>query len=265
MSVNEITKSWLQEDHLRIIHSNMNSDLESYIISLYTQEALQLKNNNSSKAAFFSQWIVSLEKLMSSLMECDIKFDFNYENYKLFITRDDIHKSSFRELSSGYSSVLDVFTEILIRARIHSIEPADMKGIILIDEIDEHLHLSIQRKVLPLLISTFPKIQFIVTTHSPFVLGSSDKFIIFDISKNKEMPELTMYSYENIVKNVMGVDIIPDELSEKIEKIKSIISSDEIDKNSLNELLSEIEKSMTTLDSESKAIYFSALNISMGC
>jgi len=140
-----------------------------------------------------------------------------------------------------------------------------MKGIILIDEIDEHLHLSIQRKVLPLLISTFPKIQFIVTTHSPFVLGSSDKFIIFDISKNKEMPELTMYSYENIVKNVMGVDIIPDELSEKIEKIKSIISSDEIDKNSLNELLSEIEKSMTTLDSESKAIYFSALNISMGC
>jgi len=263
-SISEIKEDWLSVDHLRIIGSNINHDLESYIISLYTQEALQIKNKNENKAQKLSDWIVYLENVMSSLMECKIKFEFEYESYKLFIVRDGCNKSTFRELSSGYSSVLDIFTEILFRSSIYSISPSDIRGIVLIDEIDEHLHLSIQRKVLPVLMSTFPNIQFIITTHSPFVLGSSDKFLIFDISKNQEIPELTMYSYENIVKNVMGVDIVPKVINEKIKKIKELISLDRFDKEKLSKLLNDIESSISTLDSESKAIYYTALNLSIG-
>lgn len=43
------------------------------------------------------------------------------------------------------------------------------KVLFLVDEIETHLHVDLQKKVLPFLISFFPKIQFIVTTHSPFV------------------------------------------------------------------------------------------------
>lgn len=263
--LSEIKEQWLSTDYVSIISSNINFDLESYIVSLYTQEALQIKNKNKAKADKLSEWIIYLEGIMTSLMECDIKFDFDYEKYKLFLVRDGVNRSSFRELSSGYSSVLDIFTELLFRCSIYSVLPSDMKGIILIDEIDAHLHLSIQRKAIPVLMSTFPNIQFIITTHSPFVLGSSDKFLIFDISKNQEIPELTMFSYENIVKNVMGVDIIPMELKEKIKEIKELIASGKFEKDKLNDLLIDIELSINSLDSESKAIYYTALNLSMGC
>ncbi|SDB36520.1 AAA family ATPase [Butyrivibrio sp. INlla16] len=53
----------------------------------------------------------------------------------------------------------------------------DIEGIVLIDEIDKHLHIKIQREVLPKLIGLFPKIQFVLSTHSPFVnIGISDTF-----------------------------------------------------------------------------------------
>ena len=46
------------------------------------------------------------------------------------------------------------------------------EGIVLIDEIDLHLHPAWQMKILPLLANALPKIQFFVTTHSPLVIGS---------------------------------------------------------------------------------------------
>lgn len=115
-----------------------------------------------------------------------------------------------------------------------------------------------------MLISTFPKIQFIITTHSPFVLGSSDDFIIFDITKNISIPSLTMYSYENIVKNILDVDIIPNTVREKIQKLKEQIESGSKDEDLLSSLFSELESSLSILDSESKAIYYTALNMYIG-
>lgn len=262
--ISEIKESWLSIDQSSMLNRYANQDLESYLITLYTQEALYNKNNEPVKANKLSLWISELEEKISILMECRVNFEFDYENYKLYIVRDQYYRSSFRELSSGYSAILDIFTEILFRASLYSIEPSEIKGIVLIDEIDAHLHLSIQRKVLPMLISTFPKIQFIITTHSPFVLGSSDDFIIFDITKNINIPSLTMYSYENIVKNILDVDVIPNTAREKIQKLKEQIEAGGKDKDLLNSIFSELESSLSILDSESKAIYYTALNMYIG-
>lgn len=83
-------------------------------------------------------------------------------------------------LSSGESLVLALFASIirdfeLGGTQVTSLE--DIKGIVLVDEIDIHLHIDLQRKVLPRLIKAFPKVQFIVTTHSPlFLLGMDEQF-----------------------------------------------------------------------------------------
>ncbi|HRB96923.1 MAG TPA: AAA family ATPase [Nitrosomonas sp.] len=54
---------------------------------------------------------------------------------------------------------------------------SDIKGIVIIDEIDSHLHTCHQKEVLPDLVASFPNVQFIITTHSPlFVLGMEEKF-----------------------------------------------------------------------------------------
>src|SRR5262249_7445180 len=58
-----------------------------------------------------------------------------------------------------------------------SIRLHDIEGIVLIDEVDSHLHADLQYKVLPQLFRQFPKVQFIVTSHAPlFILGMEELF-----------------------------------------------------------------------------------------
>lgn len=52
--------------------------------------------------------------------------------------------------------------------------PLEGSGVVLIDELDLHMHTSWQRKVLNVLRDTFPNVQFIITTHSPQILGEMD-------------------------------------------------------------------------------------------
>ena len=84
------------------------------------------------------------------------------------------------QLSSGETSLLNLFLSILrdfdLCGAPFSIAE-DIRGIVVIDEIDLHLHAVHQHEVLPSLIKMFPKVQFIVTTHSPlFVLGMQRAF-----------------------------------------------------------------------------------------
>ena len=78
------------------------------------------------------------------------------------------------------------------------------QGIVLIDEIETHLHLELQRLVMPLLTKIFPNIQFIVTTHSPFVLSSMPNAIAYDLEHREIIEELTEYSYESLAEGYFG-------------------------------------------------------------
>ena len=84
------------------------------------------------------------------------------------------------QMSSGETSLLNIFLSILrdydmSGATLSS--AADIRGIVVVDEIDLHLHAKHQYEILPALIKMFPKVQFVVTTHSPlFVLGMSKAF-----------------------------------------------------------------------------------------
>ena len=81
-----------------------------------------------------------------------------------------IYPSIF-ELSSGESAILTLFGEILLQAdKVYKLtQLAEITGLVIIDEIDKHLHISLQKEVLPHLFALFPNVQFIVSSHSPFV------------------------------------------------------------------------------------------------
>ena len=75
--------------------------------------------------------------------------------------------------------------DLIIRMESQSGRKIDfsVEGIVLIDEIETHLHLELQRKILDLLTSIFPNIQFIMSTHSPFIINSVDNAVIYDLEK----------------------------------------------------------------------------------
>ena len=80
-------------------------------------------------------------------------------------------------------------------------------GIVLIDEIETHLHLEMQRNILGLLTTLFPNIQFIVTTHSPFILNSLKDVVIYDLENHMLVENgLADVPYNGIVEGYFNVD-----------------------------------------------------------
>lgn len=103
-----------------------------------------------------------------------------YYNFKLdafVVSHPDTGEMIVDDLSDGFRSVLSMVADLAYRmVRLNPFlgrrAILDTPGIVLIDEIDMHLHPSWQQTVLLDLQKAFPKVQFIVTTHSPQVLGS---------------------------------------------------------------------------------------------
>ncbi|MFA7348278.1 MAG: AAA family ATPase [Desulfurivibrionaceae bacterium] len=119
------------------------------------------------------------------------------KNRQISVMKDEqIWVPNLFQLSTGEIQLLNMFLSIvrdydLSGGQISDI--SDIKGIVIIDEIDSHLHTSHQKEVLPELIASFPNIQFVITTHSPlFLMGMEDKlgednFIIINMPTGEQV------------------------------------------------------------------------------
>lgn len=99
---------------------------------------------------------------------------------------------SLQSLSEGQSQLFNLFSTIIRygeRANLNfSIHLSSISGIVLIDEIDAHLHASLQYEVVPRLMKLFPKVQFIVSSHSPLVVLGMEKVFGSDGLRILELP-----------------------------------------------------------------------------
>lgn len=105
--------------------------------------------------------------------------NYSYKNKLLPIEGQTINLSDMNNLSSGEAMLISIFLSIIKEYDFahdnYSLQ--DITGICVIDEIDLNLHISQQKEVLPKLIKMFPRVQFIITTHSPFfVKGMKEIF-----------------------------------------------------------------------------------------
>lgn len=121
-----------------------------------------------------------------------------------------IYPSIFN-ISSGESSMLCMFGELIRQAdnNVNNIQLNAISGIVLIDEVDKHLHIKLQKEILPALFALFPNVQFIVSSHSPFLsMGLAEitpdraKIIdleTFGISKDPTTNELYAEVYQMMI------------------------------------------------------------------
>jgi predicted ATPase len=99
-------------------------------------------------------------------------------------------KVTFEQLASGLKSMIAMIGDIMVRLYDQQptvFDPAEFTGIVLIDEIDIHLHPKLQKELVEQLTRTFPKIQFIASTHSPIsLLGAPKNSRIFKVERSAE-------------------------------------------------------------------------------
>lgn len=132
-------------------------------------------------------------------------------------------------LSSGYAAILDIVADLMIRMEKQTGRKFryDIPGIVFIDEIETHLHLELQKKILKLLTAMFPAIQFIVTTHSPFILNSLDDAVIYDLEQHILVENgLADIPYDGIVEGYFKSSVLSEKLKEKFEKYQALVKKD---------------------------------------
>jgi len=116
---------------------------------------------------------------------------------------------SLPQLSDGERSFLAVLGDLVRRLALANPElddPLQGYGVVLIDELELHLHPRWQREVVEKLRETFPNIQFIATTHSPFVIQSLRPGELITLDPD-EFAEYSNRSVEDIAEHVMGVEV----------------------------------------------------------
>ena len=157
-----------------------------YLLDLKMTEALSKNNGHKDKALQINEWFGKLEKLLQRLFEDkELKLLFDEDTFEFKIQEPDGKLFDFNTMSAGYAAAFDIIVDLMMRMEKNSNRSFryDLPGIVLIDEIETHLHLELQKLILPMLTELFPNIQFIVSTHSPFVINSIENATIFDLEK----------------------------------------------------------------------------------
>ena len=158
------------------------------------------------------------------------------------------------QLSSGEKNLLAMVADIARRLAIanpHLENALEGEGIILIDEIELHLHPQWQRDIIPRLTSTFPNCQFIVTTHSPQVLSNVKKENVFIVEDFQVYPaENNTFGRDSnsILSELMGVSERPVKIQNKLTECLYKIDDGQIEEAKI--LLHELSDLLGHNDSE---------------
>lgn len=241
------------------------SIFESYLVSQKTMQAYSEApsiENNQQKAKLIKAWFDKLEQDFQELFEDrSLRLTFNSNSQSFLISQKNKQPFSFQTLSSGFSSILSIYAEMFTRAELWSVSPIDLDGVVFIDEIDAHLHISLQRKIFHFLVKSFSNVQFIISTHSPFVLSSVSDAIIFDLGRKETIStNLSMYSYSAVVEGIFGSSTKSQILEELIAKLSTLLSSETQDLVALKEIIDKILPFNDKLDGQSKSYLLKGIN-----
>lgn len=230
------------------IKKNSTSQFLNFLSDLKIQEALARNEKQTKDADEIRMWFQNFEDLLRTIYEDKaLVLAFNYKDYSFKI---NIGQKSFKftELSDGYAAIIDIIADLILKMQGNGSELVrayQKKGIVLIDEIETHLHLALQKTVMPMLTQLFPNIQFIVTTHSPFVLNSLNNAVAFDLESRETIDELTEYSYEALAEGYFGVKAASSYMEMSLKRLEKLIKQQEVslsEKAELKSLISDFEK-----------------------
>ncbi len=215
-------------------------DFIKYLLDLKMTQALAIANGKKEKANQIEVWFNQFEELLKKIFESEsARLEFDEDTFGFQIRVDGREPFDFNTLSSGYAAVLDIVVDLIMRmeSRTNRVFDFSVPGIVLIDEIETHLHLELQKKILILLTTIFPNVQFIVTTHSPFILNSMECVVIYDLEK-KLMVEngLADVPYEGVVKGYFDSDTLSMDLRKKYDRYKELAVKPKLTDNDFEEI-----------------------------
>jgi len=255
----------LRSDLLEIDKERKEAD-KSLLIYLEKQRIKKEDEVNIIKEMLLDNQSIKCGEILDSVIEAistfipeilTISIEYSINDVDMKINKGGVTLSA-SQLSQGEKSLMALVGDLARRLTMLNPSrenPFDGNGIVLIDEIDLHLHPSWQQTVIKKLTNTFKNIQFILTTHSPQVLSTVSKSNIRVLGKNvldeyvAAEPQAETYAYPNsdVMESVMDVKSIPDlPVLSDLGKYRNLLEQGDLSSAELmvnvNELQSKLEK-----------------------
>ena len=212
---------WLEPREVKKSRKNENSRFSGYyggadyrvsyrdLITWLKKDAWDAYNTGDEKDTSMGRVI---KKAILSCIEGADEISYDVKTDDIVVSIEGQGYQPFRNLSDGQRNMLALIGDLAIKAvKLNPDFDGDVlektPGIVLIDELDLHLHPKWQRRVVEDLRRTFPKVQFFATTHSPFIIQTlrAEELIVLD-SKQPETDYLGK-GVEEISQFIMGVEL----------------------------------------------------------
>lgn len=193
-----------------------------------------------------------LSAVRKALKECigncsDVYFDMKLQEL-IMVQSHPEQRLPFHMLSDGVRSMFAMVMEIASRCYLlnpHLGEESSLNtsGVVLIDELDLHLHPEWQMRVIDNLQNAFPKIQFIASTHAPLVVGALKDGCIICVDNNQTYDFSLQYGRDaNYILKEMGASEMPQSIKDMISKYSVLILKGEGKSKEANRIHDELEK-----------------------
>jgi predicted ATP-binding protein involved in virulence len=221
------------------------SRLFAYSDAFHTRMSAQLLTAwiQTEELAAFKEGAASVDKAGSvvknailACLEGARRLWFDPRREQLVIAFDNGRIIPFSNLSDGQRTILTLVGDIARRAitlnpHLQNEACARSEGIVLIDELDLHLHPRWQRRIISDLQRTFPSLQFVCTTHSPQLIGQAqaDQIILLTESGQVEQPSQSFGMDSNwILRHIMGSEDRDLKVSEALDDLFELIESNQL-------------------------------------
>lgn len=118
-----------------------------YLVDLKTQQSFAKNEGDFDESNKIELWFEKFENALRDIMDNpNLSLKFDYKNYNFTINEEGKIPYGFNELSDGYSAILDIIMDLIMRMENKASRAYDLEGIVLIDEIEAHLHISLQKR-----------------------------------------------------------------------------------------------------------------------
>ena len=203
--------------------------------------------NNSKKSRHLEKIKEIIIKFIPDIK--DIKVDRS-QPYPFIAEKIDGSKFLLSELSQGEKSIISLVGDLARRMLIlnpHKDNPLETPAIVIIDELELHLHPTWQKDIICKLKESFPKTKFILTTHTPTVVSSIINQNIYLISDNKitQFKDQGTYGaeYSRIYKDLYNIELRPDnEITKMLDRYLELIDKNKYDSEEAVSLRTKLDK-----------------------
>jgi len=213
--INEIEESPIKD--ATDFNGSINpQNLIQWLVNIQTRELIAKGKGDEKRAKQYRSTIEIIENTLSEIIESEIKFDLEEEPLRVKIKIDG-QSLNFNQLPDGLKSMVSWMGDLLMRMDrlkwVNNTPVLERNFILLLDEIEVHLHPAWQRKILPVVQKLFKNAQIFISTHSPFVVGSVDDAWVHRFVKKDGYSVLAgepilsedAKSYDYILEEIFGI------------------------------------------------------------